>query len=444
MNYQTGRPPINGRVIIGAVMMKHIQKLSDRETISQIQENIYYQYFLGYSGYQREEPFDASLFVEIRERLGIDFMDAVNQLIYLKYQELEKKKQEPKNNKEEEEDSQLPNHKGKQLIDATVCPQIIRYPTDVKLINEARTKSEKLIDILHDYTKHGVQVHTYREIAHKQYIRFVKKKKPNEKIIQKMIDKQLRFLKRNILRVNRLLDSYKYMPLEYKDLRYIYIIQTVYGQQNAMYKDKIHLVADRIVNIHQPHVRPIVRGKERAYVEFGSKVNVSMMDGFSFIDYLSWDAYNEDQYLEDSVEKYKQTHGYYPAEVLADPIYCTRENRKKMKEKGIKLIAKPLGRAEKEAVEDYVRPDERNLIEGKFGQGKIRYGLNCTQAKLKNTSESWIASTFVVLNLVKLAGATPLLFSMKYWLELTQHCLDIYYGRKLDRQPHILPIFAVA
>ena len=77
-----------------------------------------------------------------------------------------------------------------------------------------------------------------------------------------------------------------------------------------MYKDKIHLVADRIVNIHQPHVRPIVRGKERAYVEFGSKVNVSMMDGFSFIDYLSWDAYNEGQYLEDSVEKYKQTHGY--------------------------------------------------------------------------------------------------------------------------------------
>ena len=99
-----------------------------------------------------------------------------------------------------------------------------------------------------------------------------------------------------------------------------------------------------------------------------------------------------------------------------------------MKERGIKLIAKPLGRPKKEAVEDYVRPGERNPIEGKFGQGKIRYGLNCIQAKLKNTSESWIASIFMVLNLVKLAGAIPLSFSMKYWLELTQHYLDIYYA----------------
>ena len=79
MNSPTGRLPRHGRIIVGAVMIKHMQKLTDRETIQQIQENMYYQYFLGYTSYQKEEPFDASLFVEIRERLGIEFMNEVGQ-----------------------------------------------------------------------------------------------------------------------------------------------------------------------------------------------------------------------------------------------------------------------------------------------------------------------------------------------------------------------------
>jgi transposase, IS5 family len=43
-----GRPPISGKVVIGAVIIKHILNLTDRETILQIQENVFMQYFLGY------------------------------------------------------------------------------------------------------------------------------------------------------------------------------------------------------------------------------------------------------------------------------------------------------------------------------------------------------------------------------------------------------------
>ena len=74
-----------------------------------------------------------------------------------------------------------------------------------------------------------------------------------------------------------------------------------------------------------------------------------------------------------------------------------------LKEKGIKLIAKPLGRPS--AVQIHVSPGERNPIEGKFGQAKTAYGLDRIKARLRNTSESWIASIILVLNLVKLAGA---------------------------------------
>jgi hypothetical protein len=74
-----------------------------------------------------------------------------------------------------------------------------------------------------------------------------------------------------------------------------------------------------------------------------------------------------------------------------------------LKEKGIRLLAKPLGRPA--AVPIHVSPGERNPIEGKFGQAKTGYGLNRIRARLKPTSESWIACIFLVLNLVTLAGA---------------------------------------
>ena len=171
----------------------------------------------------------------------------------------------------------------------------------------------------------------------------------------------------------------------------------------------------RIVSIHQPHVRPIVRGKESAKTEFGSKIQMSMVEGFAFIDHISWEAFNEGKYLINSVEKYKTRFGFYPAEVLADQIYCTRENRTQLKLLDIKLIAKPLGRPSAQAVKIHLSPGERNPIEGKFGQAKVAYGLNKIRAKLSSTSTSWIAAIALVLNLVKLTrqALVHLIFSLK-------------------------------
>ena len=138
-------------------------------------------------------------------------------------------------------------------------------------------------------------------------------------------------------------------------------------------------------------------------MEFGAKIHVSLIDGISFLDELSWDAFNEGSHMMDYIEKYRIRFGFYPKEVLADQIYCNRPNRAALKEKGIMLLAKPLGRPS--AVQKHVSPGERNPIEGKFGQAKTAYGLNRVKARLRGTSESWIASIILVLNLVKLAGA---------------------------------------
>lgn len=168
---------------------------------------------------------------------------------------------------------------------------------------------------------------------------------------------------------------------------------------------KSHTIEDRIVSIHQPHVRPIVRGKTNAKVEFGAKINVSLMNGFEFLEDLSWNAFNEGTRLLKTIEQYKARFGYYPKEVLADKIYCNRTNRSRLKELQIVLVAKALGRPR--ALSNHIRPGQRNPIEGKFGQAKSAYGLNRIKARLQETSSSWIATIIMVLNLVKLTGQVP-------------------------------------
>jgi len=71
------------------------------------------------------------------------------------------------------------------------------------------------------------------------------------------------------------------------------VSREVYRQQQWMYDHRSHHMVDRIVNLYQPHVRPIVRGKAGRPVEFGAKVSVSLVDGLSTVDRLSWDQQQE-------------------------------------------------------------------------------------------------------------------------------------------------------
>jgi len=100
-----------------------------------------------------------------------------------------------------------------------------------------------------------------------------------------------------------------------------WIIQTMYRQQLSMFKTGNRQVDDRIFSIDQPHIRPIVRGKARAKTEFGAKIHLILVDGYSFLDTISWDAFNEGSHLKDYVKNYRKRFGFYPAKVLADQIY---------------------------------------------------------------------------------------------------------------------------
>ncbi len=410
----TGRPPISPRIVIGSIIIKHLCNLDDVETVNQISENIYMQYFLGYSSFTNEAPYDPSLLTDFRKRLGMDQVNAINErIVFLKakFESQQTKPSKPESKVISDNNASESENKGRLIFDATACPQDIAYPTDLDLLSDAREKSEQLIDQLYNPQLHKRKPRTYRQVARKKYLQTAQKKNKSKKIIRKAVGSQLRFLARNLRSIDNLLDTYQQIPLEPKEHKYLLVIHTLYEQQKQMFDTRTHSIEHRIVSIHQPHVRPIVRGKSQAKVEFGAKIHLSLVDGISFLDELSWEAFNEGSHMMDYVERYLKRFGFYPKEVLADQIYCTRANRAALKEKGIRLLAKPLGRPS--AVSIHLSPGERNPIEGKFGQAKNGYGLNRIRARLKGTSETWIASIILVLNLVKLAGLSILLLFVK-------------------------------
>jgi len=328
---------------------------------------MYMQYFIGYSSFSQEAPFDASVFVDIRKRLSLELVNEINEKILGLAGGHEHTSEDPSSPADEgttggqtpsptpppasaEAGSHdtippatEPEPRGSLLMDATACPQDIAYPTDLNLLNDAREKSEELIDAL-QVGLATPKPRTYRQIARKKYLQTAQKKKKTKKQIRSALRQQLQYLRRNIGSIHQLLTQHGSIPLDEKQYKYLLVIQTLYEQQQYMYDKKVHRVDDRMVSIHQPHVRPMVRGKTGADVEFGCKIQVSLVEGMAFVDELSWDAFNESSSLQASAETYKRRFGYYPKEVIADKIYCTRQNRKWLNEKNIRLRAKPLGR----------------------------------------------------------------------------------------------------
>ena len=422
-----GASSIDARIVIGALIIKHLEKKDDRGTIEIIQENPYMQFFLGFDHFTDKVVFDPSLFVTIRKRLGNEAFDTMNQVIISGALGIDTQDDDNEHNgkpdvKNESLDDmenndlqtlgksqkELPN-KGKLQLDATVCDANIKYPTDLHLLNDSREKAEELIDKLVSLLKIKPP-RTYRRVARANYLNIAKKKRKGRQIIRKAIRKQLGYLNRDIKYIKIMLaeNDFSGSLFTSKDKKYWQTIQELYRQQEEMYRTKTNSIAHRIISIHQPFLRPIVRGKDGKKVEFGSKINASLINGFTRINQFDFEAFNESVYMQQQVEDYKKLFGYYPELVQTDDIYMTRANRAYLKEHGIRHTGRPLGRKpKKEKLSRYQKEKqrkekaERNQIEGKFGQGKAGYNLNKIKAKLESTHESWVASIVFVMNILK-------------------------------------------
>lgn len=431
-----GPPAKSVRVALGALIIKERLSTSDEETVEQIRENPYLQYFLGYKEYKDEQPFDSSMFVYFRKRFKKLRLSELNEVVAHKALEEEKKASEQKTTSKDNDDnpgSTSGSNQGKLIVDATCTPADITFPTDLKILNTSREKSEEIIDILHRPLK-GKQKkpRTYRKRARKEYLSAAKSKKLSKSKRRKALRKQLGYLRRNLKSIDKLSKQTSLLILPPRQYKNLLVIHEVCRQQQWMYDHHEHRIDDRIVSVSQPHVRPIKRGKAGAATEFGAKISVSLIEGFSFVDRISWDAYNESGDLIGQIESYRNRFGYYPESVHADQIYRTRENRKYCKKHGIRLSGPPLGRPpanpeKRREMKSQAYQDEldRIPIEGKFGQGKRRFSLARIMCKLAMTSETAIMVAFLVMNLERWLKS-----QLFYLFSVFQKCLLCSMGFK--------------
>jgi len=393
---ECGNVAFTARVALGSLIIKEKCGFSDEETVQQISENPYMQYFMGFKEFKNSIPFEPSLMVAFRKRLN--FVD-INEMML----EISKSTEDGKSDNDVDN---KPNG-GSLIIDATCTPADIHYPTDLSLLNDGREKLEEIVDCLYEQVKekYKTKPRTYRKNARKDYLKVEKQRKSKAKTIQKAICKQLGYVCRDLKIIEQLVaDGATLSKLSKRKYRDILVIGELFRQQNERYKIKATSIDNRIVSISQPHVRPIVRGKASARTEFGAKIAVSIVNGYSFIENLEWENFNEATKLIESIERYKLRFGFYPAAVLADKIYRNRQNIAYCKERGIRLSGPKLGRpsVNPNVQEQKIHKQdegERNLIESNFGVGKRRFGLGRIMAKLQCTSETVIALQFLIMNL---------------------------------------------
>ena len=428
LNNQTvGAGAKPARMVIGAMIVKHTTGLSDVGTVDMIRENPYMQYMCGLAEFTDQPIFDPTLFVDLRKRISMDDINNMTELLLKREQEMKEaasKKQEDDARENDDTppaapaqqeigaaytDSKGRKHKGVLKIDATCADAEVRYPVDVDIIEAGCRKIDLFIRRIS--SKAGIKCPTTNYAkARSSYKYLVKMKKKGGKLVKDTIEFLLGCLHKDLLTLMDLTAGENRVRLEFlrKDQRRVLdATMTMYSQQEQMHRTGEHHCQRRIISIFQPHVRPIVRGKAGAGTEFGAKIGAAIVEGYTFIDHHSWDAYNEGTDMQLHIDKYTERSGYLPAAILADKIYMNKANRAVLKDLEIQNFSKPLGRPPKDPPSPESQAlmskavGERNEIECSFGTGKRVYQANDIRAKLPETAECWTGMCYFAKNVMK-------------------------------------------
>ncbi|ODS94980.1 MAG: transposase [Lautropia sp. SCN 69-89] len=242
-----GRPALPPRLVAGLLYLQHAYDCSDEAVVNTWIENPYFQYFTGETYFQTELPIDPSSLTRWRQRIGEEgvetmlaaTIDAARRIGFVKAASVDKV-----------------------IVDTTVMPKAVAYPTDSRLLERSRQQLVKLaaeqgLSLRQNYNRQApklaAQVGRY---AHaKQF---------------KRMKKTLRTLKMRVGRVHRdvsrQLDQLA-SPVRAKAEDLLARTRRVLTQQT---KDKHKLYA-----LHAPEVECISKGKARTPYEFGVKVSIA-------------------------------------------------------------------------------------------------------------------------------------------------------------------------
>ena len=296
--------------------------------------------------------------------------------------------------------------------DATCYESEMRYPTDAKLLWEGVEKSYVMMCELS--SRLGIHCPRTKSLdVQEANLTYRKQRKHSRnqtrKITRRLLDllgkilKEIREIERGHENAEDLLSVREKNGME--------IITRMYRQQKNHFRnnDSRESIPNRIVSLSKPHLRPIVRGKEVKSVEFGAKVNNILVDGISFIEKLSFNAFNEGTRLVHCLKMYKRLFGAEAKKVGGDTGYAGTENRDYCKANGTQTSFVKRGRpfGEKKKEKDLVRKElarvRATAMEGSFGTQKEHYDLRRVKARTKRTEILYIFFGIHTANVVQLA-----------------------------------------
>ena len=188
-----------------------------------------------------------------------------------------------------------------QLSDATCFESYIRYPTDVKLLWECCEKlwGKMIPEICQAF---GLKRPRSRYLVQRQkYLHYSKLRKKTRRKTLARRKALLRLLSRGIDSYQQLLHQSQGKGLSEKLKGHFRTIKQICRQQGYMLENGSTTVKHRIVSLHKPYVRPIVRGKENKPVEFGMKVHMNQTGGINIIEHASFENFNECKRLKISI-----------------------------------------------------------------------------------------------------------------------------------------------
>ena len=277
--------------------------------------------------------------------------------------------------------------------DATCYESRISFPTPAKLLWDCCHKTYLSYNDMKKQVRQRPSRCNYGKWK-KEFLSYQKTKKKTKRAEKKLLKKLLKFLFR-LLQLHKELAEKKGVVLSIKQKAQMLTITKVYEQQHSKVYGQVEQIKDRIVSLSKPYIRPIVRGKETKSVEFGAKVNKLQVDGISFIEHFSYDAFNEGTRLKNSIGLHLKLFGRCTHH-SGDKIYATNKNRRYCSANKIITNFDPKGKQKAVHIEQgkimrsAMNKDRGTRLEGSFGNEKNHYLLQKINARNEITEKCWI------------------------------------------------------
>ena len=259
------------------------------------------------------------------------------------------------------------------------------FPPDVKLLWECCGWLQSLMAKTCKALKERLPRNKYHDIDRAR-LTYAKHRKHTRAATSKLRHRLLSLLSKQIGQWNRICRIHTVdIALTAEQSKRLSTLKEVHRQQSALAQKKE--AKHRIVSIDRPYIRPIVRGKENKRVEFGAKVNNIQIDGISFIEHHSFEAFNEDVRLQECIEYQQELTGVDVTRVGADTIYANNDNRRYCTENGITTCFVRKGPKPKDEEADIstarriIGTLRSTAMEGSFGNQKQHYGVGRIAAR---------------------------------------------------------------